>query len=248
MTRPRTSDRTVQFPTREAFLANVSERYAKAKRGELVTIRPALVKYDAARAALAEARRVDEVKEIRDKALAMAAYARQAQDHQLIRWATEIKIRAERRAGEMLRELAEVGQRKAVGRPGKTSHGVTISPPTLHGLGVTRQQSSDWQQLAAIPAPEFERRLATAAQEPETMTTARILRPPLVPDGRMDPLASDHAWDHTTEWLRSASRLPAVDALPPIRGRGLREAIVQYLATARRYVDALAARDGGGER
>ncbi len=126
---------------------------------------PPLVKYDAARTALAEARRVDEVKEIRNKALAMAAYARQAQDHQLIRWATEIKIRAERRAGEMLRELAEVGQRQrqSDGRPRKASHAVTLSAPTLRALGVTRRQSADWQQVAGIPEPEFERRLAAAS-------------------------------------------------------------------------------------
>ena len=56
-----------------------------------------LVRYDKAPTVLSAAHRVDEVKAIRDKAQALTAYAKQAKDTEMIGWATEIKVHAERR-------------------------------------------------------------------------------------------------------------------------------------------------------
>jgi hypothetical protein len=61
-----------------------------------------LARYNAALTALADAHTIDEVKGVRDKAVAMACYATIAKNTELSRLATEIRLRAERRLGELM--------------------------------------------------------------------------------------------------------------------------------------------------
>lgn len=139
----------------------------------------ALVRYEAARTALAEAHRIDEVKDIRDKAEAMAAYARQAKDTELIQHATEIKVRAERRCGELLRTNiatpAERGEMGAATRWGGKSDAST-SHQTLADMGLTKDESSRYQKLADMPAEHFETAVETAKATAGQVTTAHMLR------------------------------------------------------------------------
>jgi N6-adenosine-specific RNA methylase IME4 len=128
-----------------------------------------LVRYDAARRALAEAHRIDEVKDIRDKWFALEAYAKQAKDTTLITQATEIRMRAERRAGELLSEMAERGERPR-GRK-KESHVATLSD-----LGVSKTQSSRWQKLAALDPDTFETRVKRASTNAYDRMTGRFLK------------------------------------------------------------------------
>lgn len=68
-----------------------------------------------------------------------------------VQWATEIKVRAERRAGEMLKQSAERGER-ATHKDGASSRTMQPDrPQTLADMGITKDQSSRWQQVASIP-------------------------------------------------------------------------------------------------
>lgn len=102
----------------------------------------------------------------------------QAKDQELILWATEIKVRAERKAGELL-----ASSEKAVGADYGSRHYVdgrierpTSPPPRLVDMGISKDQSSRWQALAAMPDEHFETAVATAKESAGQVTAAFMLR------------------------------------------------------------------------
>ena len=121
-----------------------------------------LVRYDAMGRAIAAAYEVDEVKDVRDQTLAVEGYSRQAKNIEAERRACEVRLRAERKAGELLRER----EKHAGGRPEKTGQSERPVSETrkLRDLGISKPQSSDWQRLASVPAPLFEAVLADPAR------------------------------------------------------------------------------------
>jgi hypothetical protein len=131
------------------------------------------IRYDAMCRAIDAAYEVDEVKDIRDKAIAFEVYARQARNTEAERRACEIRLRAERKAGQLL-----IGMEKAKGAQGSGSNQHEVrshdtTAPTLRDLGITKQQSSNWQRLADVPQEQFDAALADATQKP---STAGIIR------------------------------------------------------------------------
>lgn len=111
----------------------------------------AVIRYEEARRALQAAVKPTQAKLIRDKVLALETYARQAMDRDIEVWAAEIRVRAERRLGELLLEAAK----HPGGRP-KTGAKVEPVIATLEKLGITKKLSSFAQRLAAVPEETFE--------------------------------------------------------------------------------------------
>ncbi|WP_152563185.1 hypothetical protein [Caballeronia zhejiangensis] len=136
-------------------------------------------RYAAMCTAIAECYRVDEVKDLRDKARALEVYTRQAQNREAERRAAEIRLRAERRAGELLLKQTKAEGTRSQLRGRDASGGRIERPPearaqTLREKGISKDQGSDWQKLATLPEQTFEAALADQKQPPTTTSLVKL--------------------------------------------------------------------------
>jgi len=119
--------------------------------------------------AIAQVHGLDEIKGIRDKAEAVRKYAQSVgMGLELQNYAAEVKLRAERKAGELLAQLQlHGGDRKSQKAEDR---------PKLEDIGITKDQSSRWQLAAAISEREFEKYVAQTKSTYGEVTTAGLLR------------------------------------------------------------------------
>jgi N6-adenosine-specific RNA methylase IME4 len=128
-----------------------------------------LVRYTAARKALAEAKRVDEAKEIHNQAVAMQVYAEQAKDGRLIGMATEIRKRAVRRIGQLMKADREAGKLAKAGRHPKNR--VFQKPDSLKTKGIDKNLADRARKAEAMSDEKHEEdveravKIAVAATE-----------------------------------------------------------------------------------
>jgi len=128
-----------------------------------------MVQFQAARTALANARTVDEIKEVRDKAAAIRLYLKQAGESlEMQNDAAEIKLRAERRMGEILAKMElRGGDRKSKSRD------VILK---LDNLGIAPMQSHRYQKIASLPKRDFESYLSEYREAKKEITTSAALK------------------------------------------------------------------------
>jgi len=118
---------------------------------------------------LAKATTVDEIKSIRDKAEAVRQYAQNAAlGLDVQNTAAEVKLRAERKAGQLLAVL------KLRGGDRKTkSHEATLK---LEDLGINKHQSARWQLEAQVPDDQFDAYLRKMRADGGEIVAADLLR------------------------------------------------------------------------
>lgn len=126
----------------------------------------ALVSLSQAIVLLKECSTVQEAKRYYDLAEAARVYAQMCQlGIEAQNRAAEIKLRAQRRMGEILAETVRRG------RPRKGNGGVTFLPD-----GISKMQSSRCQKIASVPEAAFERHMAQRKDKEEAVSTASLLR------------------------------------------------------------------------
>lgn len=117
--------------------------------------------------ALSAAKTLDDVLQIRDQAEALRVYVKAASDSlEAANAAAEIKLRAERRAGEML---------AATPKP-KNQHADTSMVLALPDLGVSANQSSRWQKAFGVSEEKFEEYLRDCQKNGREVTQAGLLK------------------------------------------------------------------------
>ena len=116
-----------------------------------------LVRFEAMKAAIAECHSVDETLQIHSQAAALEAAARVAMDTENERRCIDIRIRAERRAGQLMDAM----QKNPVGRPKKNSATAAQFTEAIERSGIPRRTAERWQQLAKVSEERFEAHMAS---------------------------------------------------------------------------------------
>jgi N6-adenosine-specific RNA methylase IME4 len=165
-----------------------------------------LAKLNKARQALIEAKNLDEIREIKDIAVAVRAYAiAKGLGIEMKNEASEIEIRAIREMGKLIRQKQEAGElaTQEDGRPISVPDGNTYQ--TLPDIGVTRKESSTSKNLAAVPDEEFEEEIQKIIQDKKPLTKTAMLRavaknktsvPTEIPDNIYKIIYADPPWQY----------------------------------------------------
>lgn len=175
-----------------------------------------LVQLNGAAGALAGATSLEDIKAIRDKAEAARKYVENARlGLEMQNHAAEVRLRAERAAGELLAKMRLAG--------GDRRSSSAKSQLRLEDLGITKHQSSRWQRAARVPHEAFERFVRETKESGGELTTtalltlARRFASPRTPATTTENAVAGDGFEGMEQLLASGERFPCVYADPPWR-------------------------------
>jgi len=179
-----------------------------------------LIRWNKLKQAIVEAKSIDEVKLIKDKAEAMRAYSKQIGESLTVQNdICEIKLRAERRMGEMLKET-ELYKGGGQLPKEKRSHDVTTSLKLVE-IGLQKHQSARYQKIADLPKETFEKIITETKKEEKELTEALMINTSKkidreiqinemkdsiekgtakLPEGKFEVIVVDPPWDYKTPY------------------------------------------------
>jgi len=111
---------------------------------------------------------------IRDRAITLETYARQAHNVEAERKACEIRLRAERKAGALSAKLERRRGKRTDKQPPALTDRDSTKAERLHAAGVSPRQAKNWQKLAAVPDKEFEAAVADRTMKSGTDGTIKM--------------------------------------------------------------------------
>lgn len=120
---------------------------------------------------------------------------------------TEIRLRADRKMGEVLIQAKETGEIK----PYRHEKGLDDLTVKLQDIGINKFQSHVTQRLASLPEEVFEARIEIAKATQQRLTTGRML---VQSEVRADKIERINQGNVS---LSTATRYPVVYADPPWR-------------------------------
>ena len=176
-----------------------------------------LVQLQKAYVLLEQAKTVDDIRQVRDMAEAVRHYAKvSSQGLDVINEASRVKLLAERKGGQLLKEMRDQGQLRVRGgdQHAKSHDGTLLS---LSDLGLSKNQSSRWQRLDDLEPAVIEDYFVAQMDAGREITQSDLLRlwqqlqqhvpvktPPL-PDGTYSVLLCDPPWQYEHVKTRSRS-------------------------------------------
>jgi hypothetical protein len=197
-----------------------------------------IASYESMCGAIAECETLAECKDIADKSAALKEYARRINNFDAERRACHIRLIAERRYGELLKELYRTPPHEAASAGGKAKAG-KLPPPApgsgsayaqaLKDTGVSSQAASRYQALAEVPQDVFEAALDDAEGMPTARSVVEAARnPPL----RMSPEALQ-MWGYVRAFDRDGyaqrDRTVMYEAMLPTMQADMRHLVPQII-------------------